>query len=73
MKPLIDLRWQVLTLRQAYKGWEVGCVHSTLLESVMPGGESVGMIHDINTPFSFIFSFVSFPIVVHWQRSTDDY
>ena len=33
----------MLILRQAYKGWEVGCVHSTLLESVMSGGESVGM------------------------------
>ena len=32
---------EVLTLRQAYKGWEVGCVYSTLLESVMSGGDSV--------------------------------
>ena len=54
MKPLIDPRWQVVTVRQAYKGWEVGSVHSTLLESVMSGGESVGMtFDDINMPFSF--------------------
>ena len=65
---------EVLTLRQVYKGWEVGCVHSTLLESVMSGGESVGMILMILIRlFRFISSSVSFPIMVHWQRSTDDY
>ena len=64
----------MLTRRQAYKDWEVGCVHSTLLESVMSGGGSVGMISMILIRhFRVIFFFISFPIVVHWQRSTDDY
>ena len=56
---------EMLTLRQAYKGWEVRCVYSTPLESAM-SGERVGMIFMIFIRlFRFIFSSVSFPIVVH--------
>ena len=51
---------EVLTLRQVYKGREVGCVYSTLLELVMSGGENVGMIFMILLRlFRFIFSSVS--------------